>query len=180
MAIMNYQYKKCQFTVCGFFLAFVTAFFEQERNRTEKNSAFQPTITTNTVFIDSSPHLSIIPPSDFHVVSPVPLGDEGLQPGGNLPRDEHLVPGLGDHGPIVDAEPLVGGKQLGAALLAHGLQHLLEPQVAAYAAADEHLLRARVRHRPLRRFDQHGEHGLLRKGNTREFQAVLFTTIKDG
>jgi hypothetical protein len=37
-----------------------------------------------------------------------------------------------------------------------------------------------VRHRPLRRFDQHGEHGLLQKGNTREFQAVLFTTIKDG
>ena len=74
---------------------------------------------------------------------------------------EHLRAGVRDHRAVVDAEPLVGGKQPRASFPRHHAHHALQALVAPHAPNDEHLLGAAVSHRALRDLDEHREDRLL-------------------
>lgn len=76
---------------------------------------------------------------------------------------EHFIASLSDHGAVVDAKSFVRGEQKRAAFFAHFGHHLLEAQIAAHTAYNQHFVRIAVRHGSFGYFDQHGEHGLLKR-----------------
>ena len=63
----------------------------------------------NSLDLDCLDFEQLIPPLDQHLVSPVPLDDAGLLPGGLHPSPQHFPPSLSCHSFIVNTERHVCG-----------------------------------------------------------------------
>lgn len=68
---------------------------------------------------------------------------------------------MSDHDAIVDTEAFVSRIHASTPFLGHLSHHLLQALVTAYAADDEYLITAHVRHGALGDLHEHGENGLL-------------------